>query len=71
MPGAAPIEIVPIERVEITVAPWPWEFAVKQRAEIDAHFAARRQRQPALWNGRVMLLKDYRIENGHAERLEL
>jgi hypothetical protein len=64
MPGAAPIEIVPIERVEITVAPWPWGFAVKQRAEIDAHFAARRQRQPALWNGRVMLLKDYRIENG-------
>ncbi|MGC1355037.1 MAG: NUDIX hydrolase [Xanthobacteraceae bacterium] len=64
MSGAQVLEIVPVERVEITVAPWQWEFAVKRRAEIDAHFAARRERQPALWNGRVILLKDYRIEKG-------
>jgi 8-oxo-dGTP pyrophosphatase MutT (NUDIX family) len=64
MSGAAALEIVPVERVEITVAPGRWEFAVKRRAEIDAHFAARKERQPALWNGRVLLLKDYRIENG-------
>ena len=63
MSGAPLVEIVPVERVEITVAPWQWEFAVKRRAEIDAHFAVRQQRQP-LWNGRVILLKDYRIENG-------
>jgi 8-oxo-dGTP pyrophosphatase MutT (NUDIX family) len=64
MSGAPPVEIVPIERIEITVAPWPWEFTVKRRAEIDAHFAIRQRKQPALWNGRVILLKDYRIENG-------
>ena len=64
MLGATALEIVPIERLEITVAPWQWEFAVKRRAEIDAHFAARKERQPALWNGRVLLLRDYRIENG-------
>lgn len=64
MLGATALEIVPVERVEITVAPWQWEFAVKRRAEIDAHFAARKERQPALWNGRVLLLRDYRIENG-------
>ena len=64
MSGAAALEIVPVERVEITVAPWQWEFAVKRRAEIEAHFAARQERQPALWNGRVLLLRDYRIENG-------
>jgi hypothetical protein len=64
MSGAAALEIVPVERVEITVAPWQWEFALKRRAEIDAHFAARKERQPALWNGRVLLLRDYRIENG-------
>jgi len=64
MSGAATLEIVPVERVEITVAPWQWEFAVKRRAEIEAHFAARQERQPALWNGRVLLLRDYRIENG-------
>lgn len=63
--SAAPlVEIVPVERAEITVAPWQWEFAVEQRAEIDAHFAGRQARQPALWNGRVILLKDYRIEHG-------
>ena len=64
MSGAAALEIVPVERVEITVAPWQWEFAVKRRAEIEAHFAARQEQQPALWNGRVLLLRDYRIENG-------
>jgi 8-oxo-dGTP pyrophosphatase MutT (NUDIX family) len=64
MSDAATLEIVPVERVEITVAPWQWEFAVKRRAEIEAHFAARQERQPALWNGRVLLLRDYRIENG-------
>lgn len=57
------MEIVPVERAEIAVEPSEWEFAVKRRAEIDRHFAARRQRQPALWNGRVILLKDYRIDN--------
>jgi len=64
MSGSGSLEIVPIERAEITVEPWEWGFAVKRRAEIDRHFAARRQRQPALWNGRVLLLKDYRIANG-------
>jgi hypothetical protein len=64
MSDAAALEIVPVERVEITVAPWQWEFAVKRRAEIEAHFVARQERQPALWNGRVLLLRDYGIENG-------
>jgi 8-oxo-dGTP pyrophosphatase MutT (NUDIX family) len=64
MSGAPPVEIVPVERAAITVAPWQWDFAVTRRAEIDAHFAARQQRQPALWNGRMILLKDYWIENG-------
>jgi len=64
MSGTELLEIAPLERAEITVEPWEWEFAVKRRAEIDRHFAARRRQQPALWNGRVLLLKDYRIANG-------
>lgn len=64
MPGAEPLQIVPLERAVIKVEPWEWEFALKRRAEIDRHFAVRRQRQPALWNGRVLLLKNYRIDNG-------
>jgi hypothetical protein len=63
MSGAESLKIVPLERAEIKVEPWEWEFAVNRRAEIDRHFAARRQRQPALWNGRVLLLKNYRINN--------
>jgi 8-oxo-dGTP pyrophosphatase MutT (NUDIX family) len=63
MSGAESLKIVPLERAEIKVEPWEWEFAVSRRAEIDRHFAARRQRQPALWNGRVLLLKNYRIDN--------
>jgi 8-oxo-dGTP pyrophosphatase MutT (NUDIX family) len=63
MSRAEPLQIVPLEHAEIKVEPWEWEFAVKRRAEIDGHFAARRQRQPGLWNGRVLLLKSYRIDN--------
>ena len=63
MSGVTALEIVPVERVEIRVAPWQWDFAVQRRVEIDAHFAARKERQPALWNGRVLLLRDHRIES--------
>jgi len=63
MSRAEPLEIVPLERAEIKIEPWQWEFTVTRRQEIKRHFAARRQRQPGLWNGRVLLLKNYRIDN--------
>ena len=37
----------------------PWAFADRHRAEIEAHFAIRRQKNPALWNGRVLMLCDH------------
>jgi 8-oxo-dGTP pyrophosphatase MutT (NUDIX family) len=55
-------QIIELDRAEIAVAPWRWEFAQARRAEIDRHFAARRREQPALWNGRVLLLNHYTIE---------
>jgi hypothetical protein len=58
------ITLVPIERLDIAFAPRPWAFAVARRPEIDAHFAACRREQPALWNGRVLLLYDHAIEAG-------
>jgi hypothetical protein len=64
MSGAELLQIVPLARAEITIEPWNWEFAVARRAQIDRYFADRQQRQPALWNGRVLLLKDYRVESG-------
>src|SRR4029079_16722885 len=33
-----------------------WDFAEKRRREIDMHFAALQQANPALWNGNVLLL---------------
>jgi hypothetical protein len=59
---APDIQIVELDHVEIAVEPWRWEFAHKRREEIDLHFAARRRKQPALWNGRVLLLNRYAIE---------
>src|SRR5579864_5204514 len=57
-------QIIELDRAEIAVVPWRWEFAHARRAEIDRHFAARRREQPALWNGRVLLLNHYAIEQG-------
>jgi 8-oxo-dGTP pyrophosphatase MutT (NUDIX family) len=58
------IEIAALEAVEIAVEPWTWPFAHSRRADIDRHFAARQREQPALWNGRMLLLHRYARENG-------
>ena len=58
---AAEIQIVELDRAEIAVEPWQWAFAQTRRQEIDRHFAARQRVQPALWNGRVLLLNRYAI----------
>jgi len=54
-------EIMEIDRAEIAVEPWRWDFAVSRRPEIDRHFAALRRRRPAIWNGRVLLLHRFAI----------
>jgi 8-oxo-dGTP pyrophosphatase MutT (NUDIX family) len=63
MPCSGP-EIVAVERVEIAVAPWRWEFAHARADDIARHFAARQCELPALWNGRVLLLHRLAVENG-------
>jgi len=63
MPCRGP-EIVALERVEIAVAPWRWEFAHARANDIARHFAARQRERPALWNGRVLLLHRFVVENG-------
>ena len=55
-------KVVPIERLEMSFAPRPWPFAEQHRSEIDAHFAARRQAIPELWNGRVLLMHEHTID---------
>lgn len=55
------ISIVSIERLELVFAPRPWPFARDRRAEIDANFDAMRRSNPALWNGRVLMLHEHEI----------
>lgn len=53
------ISIARVERLELTFAPRPWPFAEARRAEIERHFDALRERNPALWNGRILLLSEH------------
>lgn len=66
------IAIVRIERLELAFAPRPWPFARERRAEIDANFDAMRQSNPALWNGRVLMLHEHEIRDSvfHGAYLE-
>jgi len=56
--------IVPIDRLEVGFAPFRWRFAEARSDDIAAHFAARRQATPQLWNGRVLLMRDFAIRDG-------
>jgi 8-oxo-dGTP pyrophosphatase MutT (NUDIX family) len=56
------MSVIPVERLELAFAPRAWPFAVERRSEIDRHFATLKARQPALWNGRVLLLRDHALE---------
>jgi 8-oxo-dGTP pyrophosphatase MutT (NUDIX family) len=53
-----------VDRLDLTFAPRPWAFAIEQRAGIDAFFAKLQREKPAIWNGRVLLLHTYVVENG-------
>jgi 8-oxo-dGTP pyrophosphatase MutT (NUDIX family) len=53
--------IVPIDHLELAFAARRWAFADRRRAEIDAHFAARRRQTPELWNGRVLVLHEAEV----------
>jgi 8-oxo-dGTP pyrophosphatase MutT (NUDIX family) len=56
--------VLSIERLDVGFVPRPWRFADERRGEIDAHFTAMQRRNPALWNGRVLLLGDFAIHDG-------
>jgi hypothetical protein len=56
--------IVPIDRLDVAFAPFRWPFAETRRDDIAAHFKARRRKTPQLWNGRVLLMRDFAIDGG-------
>lgn len=51
------IPIIPLDTVEMRIDRAPWAFAHERRAEIDAHFEMLRRDKPAMWNGRLLLLR--------------
>jgi hypothetical protein len=61
---AVSARIVPLVRLDLVYAPWAWPFAQERRADIEAHFEARRRRASGIWNGRVLLLRSHAIEDG-------
>jgi hypothetical protein len=64
LPAVSQLEIAEIARVEITVEPCSWHFAVTRREEVDRHFARLKRQRPAIWNGRVLLLNRYETRDG-------
>jgi 8-oxo-dGTP pyrophosphatase MutT (NUDIX family) len=56
--------VVHVDRLDLAFAPRPWPFAVERRADIDAFFAALQRKNPALWNGRVLMLRGYTLADG-------
>jgi hypothetical protein len=56
--------IVPIDRVDVSFAPFRWPFAEARGEDIAAHFEARRRETPQLWNGRVLLMREFAIAGG-------
>ena len=58
------IPIIPVERLDLRFEPVAWRFAVERRDAIDAHFARLRVDKPAMFNGRVLLLRHGAIADG-------
>lgn len=56
--------IVPVERLDFRLVGWQWPFANERRIEIASHFESLKQNKPALWNGRVFMLREYELSNG-------
>jgi hypothetical protein len=59
-----PFPVVRLARAELRFAPRPWPFAQERRAEIDAHFARLVRERPRAFNGRVLMLREFAIDDG-------
>jgi 8-oxo-dGTP pyrophosphatase MutT (NUDIX family) len=58
------LTLVPLDRLELRFAPKPWPFAAERRGEIDRYFAEMQRGKPDLWNGRVLVLHEFAVEDG-------
>jgi hypothetical protein len=62
--GGDRITIVAVDRLELRLAPYAWPFARERGPEIDAFFAEQQRQRAGLWNGRVLMLRDFAIADG-------
>jgi 8-oxo-dGTP pyrophosphatase MutT (NUDIX family) len=58
------VEIFPVASLDLRFEPGPWRFADERRGEIDAHFAQVQAKRPEIWNGRILLMRRWRLEDG-------
>ncbi|MFD2181469.1 NUDIX hydrolase [Rhodoplanes azumiensis] len=58
------LDVAPIDALDLRLEPFDWPFAAARRAEIDAHFADLQRRLPHVWNGRVLLMRDWAVDAG-------
>ena len=58
------VEVIPIERVEITAGGNPWEWAQARGAKIQRFWKKAVALNPALFNGPIHMLRDYEIRDG-------
>ena len=56
------ITIVPVERLELACRRGRGRSRTERRDEIAAHFDALQRANPALWNGRVLMLHRHAIK---------
>lgn len=47
-----------VTTLDLTYESWDWPFAARRRADIDAHFAAKKREKPNIWNGQVLLARN-------------
>src|SRR5262245_2562720 len=57
------IDIVPVKRLDFHVSHMLWPFAAHPRTEIEDYFTHLRDGKLKLWNGRVLLLRDFEISD--------
>ncbi len=58
--------VVRIRNLDLRYRQRSWDFAVRERERIDAHFRRLREATPGLWNGPVLLAHELRLQ---ADRL--
>jgi 8-oxo-dGTP pyrophosphatase MutT (NUDIX family) len=58
------ISFAQVRAIESVYRQRDWAFARERAAEIDAHWASLRAQKPGLFDGRVLLMDSWRIEDG-------